>query len=275
MPKLVHKELSYNVRGVLLHVYNSLGPMLPERYYQAAIAIGLEARGIRCEAEKTFEIFYRDVRVGLYRVDLWIQDGKIVLELKVAPEILPLHRAQAISYLKVTGADLAIVATFGAGSLLDERFPNFLRERVPSFEWKECPEHEDLLYPELTNRIFEALHRVHVALGPGFFHQVYRRATMEELRYQELSFVYVKEMPIYYQNHFLGKQPSRLICVENKVLVATVAVKQVGQEMQERLKSRLRYLGVQLGLLANFNRATLQIIPVRVSAHENYGSDSL
>ncbi len=34
MPQLIHPELSYAVRGVLLHVYNSLGPMLKEEYYQ-------------------------------------------------------------------------------------------------------------------------------------------------------------------------------------------------------------------------------------------------
>jgi hypothetical protein len=39
MPTLVHPELSYQVRGVLLHVYNALGPMLPEAYYEAAIAL--------------------------------------------------------------------------------------------------------------------------------------------------------------------------------------------------------------------------------------------
>lgn len=274
MSKIIHKELSYNVRGVLLHIYKTLGPMLPERYYQDAVAIGLEARGICCETEKVFEVFYRDIRAGLYRVDVWIENGKIVLELKVAPEILPLHRAQAISYLKVTDGDLAIVATFGAGSLLDERFPNFVRDRVASFEWKECSGYEDMLYPELTNRLFETLHQVHWTLGPGFFHQVYRRATMEELRHRGVSFEFIKELPVYYEGHFLGKQPSRLICVENKVLLATVAVQHVGKEMQEQLKARLRHLGLELGLLANFNHTTVQIIPVCLPVHKSQGIDS-
>jgi hypothetical protein len=41
MTQLVHPELSYAVRGVLLHVYNTLGPILKEEYYVDAIAIGL------------------------------------------------------------------------------------------------------------------------------------------------------------------------------------------------------------------------------------------
>ena len=264
MPKIIHKELSYKVRGVLLNVYNTLGPNLPERFFRDAIAFGLEAQSVRCKTEKVFEVYYRGVRVGLYLVDVWIEDGKIILELKVVPEILPLHRAQAISYLKVTDADLAIVVNFGAGSLLDERLPNFLRDKVVSFEWKERPLAEGMLYPKLTNRLFEVLHRVHFELGPGFLHQVYRRATMVELEQQELTYDYIKQVPIYYQGHYLGLQPARFICVDDKVLLATVAVKQADDAMQAQLRARLKHLGLRLGLLANFNGTSLQVIAVRV-----------
>lgn len=210
MTEIIHKKLSYAIRGILFHVYNTLGPNLPERFYQAAIAISLEDRGVRCSTEKAFEVHYRGERVGLYLVDVWVEEGKIILELKVNPEILPLHRAQAISYLKVTDADLAIVASFGAGSLLDERLPNFIRGKVANFEWEERPLTKDLIYPDLTGRLFEALHRVHFELGPGFFHQVYRRATMIELYHQGMPYEYIKQVPIYYSNHHLGNQPARL-----------------------------------------------------------------
>lgn len=263
MPKLIHKELSYTVRGVLLDVHNELGPMLPERFYQDAVALGLESKGIHHETEKAFEVFYHNVRVGLYLVDVWIENGKIILELKVAPEISPIHKAQALSYLKVTNADLAVVVNYGAESLQDERLPNFLRNKVPRFEWAEDPIADDLLYLELTNQIFEALHRVHFELGPGFLHQVYRRATMVELEHQELNYEYIKQVPIYYQGHDLGRQPARLICVEDKVLLATVAVKQLNKAMEAQLKARLKHLGLRLGLLANFNGTALQVRPVR------------
>src|SRR3989337_1082662 len=61
--QLIHPELSYEVRGVLLHVYNTLGPMLKEEYYEQAIAVGLDKRQIRCETQKTFEVYYEDERV--------------------------------------------------------------------------------------------------------------------------------------------------------------------------------------------------------------------
>ena len=87
MAKLIHPELSYQVRGVLLDVYNTLGPLLKESYYRDAIGIGLQQRGLVCEVEKGFEVYYQEERVGLYYVDVWIEAGKILLELKVAPQI--------------------------------------------------------------------------------------------------------------------------------------------------------------------------------------------
>ncbi len=264
MTGIIHKELSYTVRGVLLNVYNGLGPMLPERFYRDAAAIGLGAHGVACQTEKPFEVYYRNNRVGLYYVDVWIEGGKLILELKVAPEITPLHRAQAISYLKVTDADLAIVVSYGAGSLLDERLPNFLRDKVVQFEWDKARSMaEDTFCPELTNRLLEALHRVHFELGPGFLHQVYRRATMIELQQQGLQYEYIKQMPVHYKGHYLGLEAVRLILVENKILLAAVAVKQADQAMQAKLKTRLKHLNLPLGLLANFNATTLQLLFVR------------
>ena len=264
MVKLIHPELSYDVRGVLLNVYNSLGPMLKEEYYRDAIVLGTGKRGIVCEAEKAFEVFYEGERVGLYFVDVWIENGKMLLELKVALAILPIHKAQAISYLKVTNADLAIVVNYGGPSLEDERLPNFLRDKQPEFVWRPRPVAQGLLYPDLVNGIQQACHRVHFTLGPGFFHQVYRRATMIELRRSNLSYDYIKRLPVEYEGQLLGHQDVRLILVEGKVLLATFALRQTDEAMAELLKAHLRRLGLKLGLLANFYGTRLVVRLVRI-----------
>lgn len=264
MTKLIHPELSYTLHGVLLDVYNTLGPGLKEEYYRDAIAIGLEARGVPYQVEKMFEVFYEGERVGLYYVDVWVDGGKILLELKVAPAIEPLHKAQAISYLKVSGADLALVANFGATSLRDQRLPNFLRDKQPEFSWEPHPFGPDLLYPELVNDVQRACHRVHFALGPGFLHQVYRRATMIELRRSDVGYQYIKQLPIEYRGHLLGQQDVRLILVEERLLLATFSLRHVDDAMAQRLKTYLRRLDLRLGLLANFYGTRLVITPVRL-----------
>ena len=262
MSKLIHQDLTYTIRGVLFDVHNKLGPMLPEAFFQKAMMIGLEAKNIACQSEKAFEVFYREQRVGLYYVDVWIEGGKVILELKVASQISPLHRAQAISYLKVTDADLAIVVNFGSNSLEDERLPNFLRDQVVDFTWEKQSVTTNLPFSELSNHLLKVCHRVHFELGPGFLHQIYRRATMIELQHQATQYEYIKKIPFTYQGHHLGMQDVRLILVENKVLLATIAVKQVEEAMKTALKNRLKHLGIQFGLLVNFNATKPEVVTV-------------
>jgi GxxExxY protein len=113
-----------------------------------------------------------------------------------------------------------------------------------------------LLYPELVNAIQRACHRVHYTLGPGFLHQVYRRATMIELRRSGLDYDHIKKLPVEYGGHLLGYQDVRLIAVEGKVLLAAFVLRTSDDSkhkaLAEQLEARLRRLGLELGLLANF-----------------------
>ncbi len=266
MVRLIHKELTYTVRGGLMTVHYDLKPMLPEHFYQDAVKVVLQETSVPFEPQKHFEVFYEGERVGLYIPDFCIDGLKAILDLKVAPAITPLHKAQAISYLKVTDADLALIANFGAPSLEVERLPNFLRERQPEFAWEPRAPAADLLYPDLSAALYKALHRVHFTLGPGFLHQVYRRATMVELRRQGISYHYAKHLPVEFHGHHLGQDECRLIVVKDRIVVAAFALKSVTEAHQQRLKRHLHTLGLQLGLLANFYPTRLHIQPVRIAA---------
>jgi len=263
--KLIHEELTYDVRGVLMTIHYELKPMLPEHFYQDAVEFGFQEIPVPFEAQRNFEVFYAGERVGLYIPDFCIDGLKAILDLKVAPAITPLHKAQTLSYLKVTDADLALIANFGAPSLEVERLPNFLRERQPEFVWKPRELAPDLLYPDLSAALYEALHRVHFTLGPGFLHQVYRRATMVELRQQGISYHYHKHLPVEFHGHYLGQDECRLIVVEGRIAVAAFALKSTTEAHQQRLKRHLHTLNLQLGLLANFHGTRLHIQPVRIA----------
>lgn len=250
----------------MLEVYNALGPQLKEAYYRDAIAIELEERGIACVREKPFEVFYRDERVGRYYVDVWIEGGKMLLELKVAPQIEALHKAQAISYLKVTNADLALVGNYGAASFEDKRLPNFLEHACEHFHWNahKPATSEQALYPELVNTIQHTCHRVHWTLGSGFFHHIYRRAVTIELRHQHLSFESITHLPISYKGRELGQQRVHLIIVEGRIALAVFAVKETQDALREQLKAYLRHLHLNLGILANFHGTRPTITCIRI-----------
>lgn len=109
-----------------------------------------------------------------------------------------------------------------------------------------------VLYPDLINAIQRTCHRVHFILGPGFLHQVYRRATRIELRCHGLSYDYLKQLPVEYEGHLLGYQAVRLIVVEGKVRLTTFALRNAEDAMVEQIKAYLRRLHLKLGVMANF-----------------------
>ncbi len=116
-------DLVYKIRGIVFDIYNNVVGDWAEEVYENIMFDALTSKGLGVERQKEFEIFYKGNRVGLYRTDL-IVEGKIILELKAVPEILTLHQAQVISYLKVTGLALGILVNFGGEKLFIRSFPN-------------------------------------------------------------------------------------------------------------------------------------------------------
>jgi GxxExxY protein len=250
MSKIIHKDLSYLVRGVLIEVHKKLGCSLSEQFYQEAITYEFETLDVSCVAEKSFQVMYRGVSAGTYYVDHWIENGFIILEVKVARQILPIHKAQALSYLKLTNADLAIVANFGSKLLEDQRLPNFFREQEVDLQVVQFPACS--ISPWLVDKLNDALHRVHITLGSGFIHRVYRRALMIELEFQGVGYEDISQIQIYYKDQFLGVEDVKVIRVENEVLLAAFAVKEIHNGMVLKMNSYLKNLNVKVGLLVNF-----------------------
>ncbi|HOT90139.1 MAG TPA: GxxExxY protein [Anaerolineae bacterium] len=262
--KLLHADLTYAIRGAIFDVGNHLEPGLPEKYYQEALSIGLERRNLRHTLEAEYHVFYRDIEVGRYYCDVVVED-KVVVELKVAPELTPLHRMQLLSYLRVTGADVGLLVNFGAARVEIERYAGFYACNRPAFFWRaQSQETPDLLYPELVGRIYACLYRVHYELGPGFIHHVYRRAVQVELSEQNLPYLFVREIPVTYEGELLGTKYCRLLIVDDKVIVAAFAVCEMTGAYDVRMRRYLDYFGMQLGLLANFHGEQLEVRPVRV-----------
>ena len=75
------------------------------------MAIELEFRGILFERQKTVSVNYKGTEVGQGRLDFFV-GGQLVVELKTVDTLLPLHKAQVISYLKVTGCHLGLLINF-------------------------------------------------------------------------------------------------------------------------------------------------------------------
>jgi GxxExxY protein len=126
----MHEDLTYAINGCLFTVYNTLGNIWKEEVYEKALAMELQSRGIQAERQKEFDVYYFDRQVGKYRLDLLVVD-QVIVELKAVPEMVPLHRAQLISYLKGAQKPVGILANFGGMSLEHQTFPNKLHLKTP------------------------------------------------------------------------------------------------------------------------------------------------
>lgn len=120
---IVEKELSYLIMQAAFDVYNELGPGFPESIYEEAMNRELTRRGIVLERQKEIKVFFKGEPIGEFLLDN-IANGRIILEYKAVSEIARIHKQQALSYLKATNLELAIVINFGAERVQSSRVVN-------------------------------------------------------------------------------------------------------------------------------------------------------
>lgn len=109
--KIIYKDLSYKVVGILFEVYNKLGYGYKEKYYEKAIAASFKAEGIKFREQVSFKLMFRKEMVGRYYLDFLIED-KVILEIKKGNYFSKRNMEQIKSYLKITNLKLAILANF-------------------------------------------------------------------------------------------------------------------------------------------------------------------
>jgi GxxExxY protein len=107
-------ELSYQIRGAAMEVYNTLGPGLLESIYHKAMIYELQSRGLSVKSEVPVEVYYKGVLIeNSLRLDLLVND-QIIVELKSVEDIQPIHYKQLKTYLKLSNKELGWLINFGA-----------------------------------------------------------------------------------------------------------------------------------------------------------------
>ena len=122
---LLYAEESFKINGAIYEVHKALGPGLLEKVYQEALEKELKLQGIPFEREKSFTITYKGEELEQkYIADFVIYD-KIVVELKAVEELLPVHKAQVINCLALTGYKLGLLVNFNARQVKPERIVRY------------------------------------------------------------------------------------------------------------------------------------------------------
>ena len=251
---LVYDDIVYKINGCLFTVYNTLGNIWQEEVYEKALQLELQAQGLKAERQKAFEVFYFDTQVGQYRIDLLVEEN-IIVELKVVPKIFPLHQAQLISYLKGYNKPLGLLANFGDSSLYYHIFPNKLIQKTALkdvFDFNKVQLHEK----ERIKDLLLMANRILITLGPGYFHQIYRRAFYHELKTAEVDFETVKEVIADYRHNVLGTKEVIFFRIGN-LLLSAVAVNRLTDLILLKFRHYIKHLHCQRGLIVNFKALRL------------------
>jgi GxxExxY protein len=123
-------KLTETIIGAAIEVHKELGPGLLESAYKACLIYELVQRGLRVEKQKELPVVYRGVCVECgYRLDVLVED-LVILELKSVEKLERIHKAQIISYLKLSGKTVGLLINSNVLQLVKglKRFVNNLPE---------------------------------------------------------------------------------------------------------------------------------------------------
>lgn len=111
-------ELTGEVIGAAIEVHRVLGPGFLEEVYQDALEVELNLRGIPNKPQYTVALEYKNYEVGKGILDFFVDDV-LVVELKAVENLVPKHKAQVMSYLKMTQKPLGLLINFNVTLLKD------------------------------------------------------------------------------------------------------------------------------------------------------------
>lgn len=116
---LVDNKLTEKVIGCAIKVHTELGPGLLESAYEECFYFELKKSGIHVEKQKPLPLKYYDVILDCgYRVDLFIEN-KLIVEIKSCESLSDVHKAQVLTYLKLSGCKLGLLINFNVTKLVN------------------------------------------------------------------------------------------------------------------------------------------------------------
>lgn len=123
------------VTGVIVNsamkVHSVLGPGLLESAYQACLAHELRSRGLEVATQAPLPVVYEGHKLEVgYRIDLLVE-GRVVVEVKSVEAIHPIHQAQLLSYMRLSGVGVGLLINFNVLHLRDG-----IKRMVDGHDWQ-------------------------------------------------------------------------------------------------------------------------------------------
>jgi GxxExxY protein len=115
----IHKQLTSTIIAAAIEVHRELGPGLFESVYEECFCRELTLRGISFRRQIDLPVIYKGLKLDrAYRLDVIVEE-KVIVEVKAVEHVLPVHKAQLLTYLRVTGTPVGLLINFNSPTLKD------------------------------------------------------------------------------------------------------------------------------------------------------------
>ncbi|NOX65419.1 MAG: GxxExxY protein [Chlorobi bacterium] len=121
-------EISNIIIRAAIEIHKTLGPGLLESVYESTLEYKLKKLGLNVKKQVALPVIFEEIKLDAgYRIDLLIEN-KVIIEIKSVETVLPVHKAQTLTYLKLSELKLALLINFNVPLLKDgiKRFVNNL-----------------------------------------------------------------------------------------------------------------------------------------------------
>ena len=116
---MTENEISYKIIGAAIELHKELGPGLLESAYEITLAYELRESGLFVEQQLAMPLIYKEIKMDCgYRLDLNIEN-KVIIEIKSVESLAPVHFAQTLTYLRLSGCKLGLLINFNTVKLKD------------------------------------------------------------------------------------------------------------------------------------------------------------
>ena len=113
------EQLTGRIIGLAIEVHKSLGPGLLESAYEECLSLEFRSAGLQYERQALLPVTYKGMTLGSgYRMDL-VVENRVVVEVKSVETILPVHQAQLLTYLRLSGIPNGLLLNFYSAVLRD------------------------------------------------------------------------------------------------------------------------------------------------------------
>ena len=105
-------QLTKEIIGAAIEVHRTLGPGLLESAYETCLSFELAESGLNVKRQKPLPVIYKGNRLEAgYRLDLLVED-RVIVEAKAVDQLAPVHQAQLLSYLKLSGCKVGLLINY-------------------------------------------------------------------------------------------------------------------------------------------------------------------